>query len=482
MKKIVLNLILTLLLTNVQAQQCDSNPVLLSGSGGTVYFADSSFVSPGWSTNYSASYLWDFRDGFTSTQKNPCHTFGDFSNLTSSYVKLTVTFIDMATGNSCQDVDSVFILFFINPCVYGDLNISASGNILTANQTYSVSVCSNVYPNSFLWSTGDTTQSINAPNSGTYTCTVTTNAGCVYTASYNFNGSLTPTFDCSQMDIFESNNDYNLVSFQSMYINNNTFPELIDSLSYWDIFDESGINIGLYPMMWQGSPANFSVQNIGFNGLPSDCLYVCYNAYLYDSLYQHNIWASPPQGSICSSCKWLSWNGSIWTTNLAPPPAPVALCDSINISIVSSSFDSITLGTNLNNLGFTGTAFYNWTEWVISPFPTGSTGVIDTNPSPTFSINIGDTSIFILQLTTIDNGISSSCLIPTLVYNSGGSWIAFKTSPPTTTGLEPVIQNTQNRKILKIIDSLGKETSISKNKVLYYIYNDGTTEKRIVLD
>ena len=84
-------------------------------------------------------------------------------------------------------------------------------------------------------------------------------------------------------------NDYNLVSFQSMYINNNTFPELIDSLSYWDIFDESGINIGLYPMMWQGSPANFSVQNIGFNGLPSDCLYVCYNAYLYDSLYQHNI-------------------------------------------------------------------------------------------------------------------------------------------------------------------------------------------------
>ena len=52
-----------------KAQQCDSNPVLLSGSGGTVYFADSSFVSPGWSTNYSASYLWDFRDGFTSTQK-----------------------------------------------------------------------------------------------------------------------------------------------------------------------------------------------------------------------------------------------------------------------------------------------------------------------------------------------------------------------------------------------------------------------------
>ena len=50
--------------------------MLVHQRGGTVNFADSSTILSGWSTNFSVSYLWDFRDGFTSTQKNPCHTFG----------------------------------------------------------------------------------------------------------------------------------------------------------------------------------------------------------------------------------------------------------------------------------------------------------------------------------------------------------------------------------------------------------------------
>ena len=75
---------------------------------------------------------------------------------------MTVTYFDSTTFNFCQDVDSVPVYFWINPCVYGDVQISASGNNLTANQSYSsnITVCSNVYPNTFLWSTGDTTQTI----------------------------------------------------------------------------------------------------------------------------------------------------------------------------------------------------------------------------------------------------------------------------------------------------------------------------------
>ena len=90
----------------------------------------------------------------------------------------------------------------------------------------------------YLWSNGDTNQTTTATSAGTYTCTVTTAAGCVYATSYTYNGSLNLTFDCSQMDIFEANNDYNVVSFQSDYLNNNNlFPELIDSLSFWDVYD-----------------------------------------------------------------------------------------------------------------------------------------------------------------------------------------------------------------------------------------------------
>ena len=397
---------------------------------------------------------------------------------------MTVTYFDSTTFNFCQDIDSVAVYLWINPCVYGDLQISASGNNLTASHSYSINVCSNVYPNTFLWSTGDTSQTITVNTPGTYTCTVTSNVGCVYNTSYTYNGSLNPTFDCNQMDIFETNNDYNIVSFQSSYINNNTLPELIDSLSFWDVFDASGINIGLYPMMWQGSPANFSVQNVGFNGLPSDSLYVCYNAYLYDSLYQHDLWASPPQGSLCSSCEWLTWNGSIWTANSVSPPPSFVFCDSLEVAIISSSVDSITLGTNLLNLGFSGSAFYSWSEWVISPSPSGSTGYIDTNVTPSFSVNIGDTSIYILQLTTVDNnGISSTCLIPTLVYYSSGVWIALRTTEPgSATGLDFTSQFSQSKKLLRIIDHLGRESEILKNKILFYIYDDGTIEQKIILE
>jgi len=519
MKKLLLTLFTTAIcFVNVQAQ-CNSNPYQVPGfgGGGTVNFSDSSTITPGWSTNYSVSYLWDFRDGFTSTQQSPCHTYGDLSNLpffgNTLYPTLTVTYFDSTTFNFCQSIDSVGVIFFINPCVYGDVQISQSGNNLTANQSYSsnITVCSNVYPNTFLWSTGDTTQTISVNAPGTYTCTVTSNVGCVFTTSYHYVGSLTPTFDCNQMDIFEANNDLNIVSFQSSYINNNTFPELIDSLSFWDVFDASGSNIGLYPMMWQGAPANFSVQNVSWNGLPADSLYVCYNAYLYDSLYQHNLWANPPQGDVCYDCKWLRWDASLsaWVIGGTPPPTPTydcdpifgcfnpgtgtglytslaqcqsacssswsnTYCDSLDVSVISSTIDSVTLGTNLSSLGYTGPATYTWTE-----FTSSGPGTVDTSANPSFEIAIGDTLLVLLELTIIDNnGSSWMCIYPTIIFWDGGSWIALRTSMPGTTGVDNFGQAITPKKLLKIVDVLGRETEFRKNEILFYIYDDGSIDKK----
>ena len=511
MKKLILTLFTVIAFINVQAQ-CNSNPYLSSGSGGTVYFSDSSTVSSSFSTNYSVSYLWDFGDGFTSTQQNPCHTYGDLSNVPYPlYATLSVTYLDSASFNFCQDVDSVQVIFFINPCVYGDLQISASGNSLSANLSYSTPVC-NIDPYTYLWSNGDTNQTTTVTSAGTYSCTVTTAVGCVYTTSYTYNGSLNLTFDCSQMDIFEANNDFNTPSFQSSYlVLNNLFPELIDSLSFWDVFDASGNNIGLYPMIWQGAPATFSVSNVGFNGLPSDSLYVCYEAYLYDSLYQHNLWANPPQGSVCQSCDWLVWDttSNSWVIG-GTPPTPTFICDpifgcfdpgtgtglytslaqcqaacssswsnvfcdSLDVSVISSTVDSITLGTNLSILGYTGPALYTWTEFTL----TGTTGNTSTSGTPSFEIAIGDTNIYLLELTIIDNsGMSWVCIYPTLVYFDGGSWIALRTSQPGTTGIENLNQAISERKLLKIVDIMGRETEFKKNEVLFYMYDDGSTEKK----
>jgi hypothetical protein len=42
--------------------------------------------------------------------------------------------------------------------------------------------------------------------------------------------------------------------------------------------------------------------------------------------------------------------------------------------------------------------------------------------------------------------------------------------------------NISDKKLLKVTDLLGRETKGTKNEVLFYIYDDGTVEKRIVID
>ena len=43
-------------------------------------------------------------------------------------------------------------------------------------------------------------------------------------------------------------------------------------------------------------------------------------------------------------------------------------------------------------------------------------------------------------------------------------------------------EHTTNKELLKVTDLLGRETKGTKNKVLFYIYDDGTVEKRIVIE
>ena len=45
-----------------------------------------------------------------------------------------------------------------------------------------------------------------------------------------------------------------------------------------------------------------------------------------------------------------------------------------------------------------------------------------------------------------------------------------------------ILEKEANNRLVKIIDLLGQETTYKKKSPLFYIYNDGTVEKRIVLD
>ena len=42
-------------------------------------------------------------------------------------------------------------------------------------------------------------------------------------------------------------------------------------------------------------------------------------------------------------------------------------------------------------------------------------------------------------------------------------------------------QQIKNRRLIKIVDSIGRETNEKENSILFYIYSDGSVEKKIIL-
>jgi hypothetical protein len=55
-----------------------------------------------------------------------------------------------------------------------------------------------------------------------------------------------------------------------------------------------------------------------------------------------------------------------------------------------------------------------------------------------------------------------------------------ETEEPLTTGVNEVAQH--EKQLLKIVDILGEESQPNKKGLLFYIYSDGTVEKRIVIE
>ena len=50
----------------------------------------------------------------------------------------------------------------------------------------------------------------------------------------------------------------------------------------------------------------------------------------------------------------------------------------------------------------------------------------------------------------------------------------------TPTGIDNIFPN--NKQLINIVDLLGRESKDLKNQPLFYIYDDGTVEKKIILE
>ena len=93
----------------------------------------------------------------------------------------------------------------------------------------------------------------------------------------------------------------------------------------------------------------------------------------------------------------------------------------------------------------------------------------------------------------LPNGNSINCLFEDQLYwkidtfPSGtpyGMWTFIYNNPGVDLNTQTGIGNfvVENKRLIKVVDFLGRENRGDKNKPLLYIYDDGTTEKKIILE
>ena len=87
-------------------------------------------------------------------------------------------------------------------------------------------------------------------------------------------------------------------------------------------------------------------------------------------------------------------------------------------------------------------------------------------------------------------GESINCLFEDQIYwetgapTSWGSWTFINNNPGvdlnTPTGIDNFV--VENKRLIKIVDLLGRESEEIKNQHLFYIYDDGTVKKKLILE
>ena len=68
----------------------------------------------------------------------------------------------------------------------------------------------------------------------------------------------------------------------------------------------------------------------------------------------------------------------------------------------------------------------------------------------------------------------------------GGHWVEagfdkFQITSTTPTNVSDLVIE-ENRKLVQVVDILGREVNPSQNIILFYIYDDGTVEKKIIVE
>ena len=352
MKNLLLTFFIAICFLNVQAQ-CTADFTYVQ-NGPTTYFTDLSFITQGWSTNYSVSYLWDFGDGNTSTLQNPFHTYSN-----GLYTPcLTVTYFDSVIMNFCTSIYCDSILIGNGPNASWDCGLMGCFDPGTGNGQYSsLAACQAACTVTPSWDCSPNALGCYDPGTGLgqYTTLAACQAAC----------SVTPSWDCGPTGCYDPGTGMgtytSLASCQSACVINSGL--LCDSI------------------VVTGSQTQLTMQVNNFN------------AFIYH-------WISmAPDGTVLGE-------DSMWNNHLV--------------------YNSFTI-----------------------PYDTITTCI--TYP---------------------DAGTLFTCCIDFVWDATTGLWAKM--------GMQTTINEIKGeRKLIKIVDILGKTTTkhFKSNQILFYIYDDGSTEK-----
>ena len=162
---------------------------------------------------------------------------------------------------------------------------------------------------------------------------------------------------------------------------------------------------------------------------------------------------------------------------------PEALCDSININNIS-----LTSSVNPNTIVFELETYFTSSQWLgyagfILLNTNGDTIAFENinTAANVFGIGAMMTENRILDLMqTINLPFTGELhLIDGYFAGNGITECIFPFNISIISGTEEMYEN---KKLIRVIDVLGKETQVTKNTPLFYIYDDGAVEKKFILE
>ena len=177
--------------------------------------------------------------------------------------------------------------------------------------------------------------------------------------------------------------------------------------------------------------------------------------------------------SNVTACDTYTWDGLVYTTS---GPYSNTYINSIGCDSTHSLNLTVNYSPNTSNiLGITNVVFLQIENYSVGQnlnsiftWHLNSGGVIlngiNTNSAEVqWGNNSGIFELYVVE--TAQNGCSDTVFIDVNVVSSTS-----------------IQEHTTNKELLNVTDLLGRETKGSKNEVLFYIYDDGTVEKRIVIE